>query len=245
MSNTQKVEGHVNIFCKPRLWKALDAIHKEYGINKSEILLSFIEHHFVKEDDLLVGVLEQVEKNLQAKLAEVQKAKNDIGKPRAVVKVINTSSNKPKPKPKQSEFASALEQAIEKAEPKKDEVDLVQDTDSQDLNFDQFKYKRYEDLEQIGHTLKGTKFIKSPMHKAKFKNGFYASQASQALDMWRDGKTVAEICKAQPITFMNSTTEKFDNRRPTTQTVFRRLVKQIAKFGRNEEKQKLFYPKEY
>ena len=254
MSNTtQKVEGHVNVFCKSRLWKALDAIHREYGVNKSEILMSFIEHHFVKDDDLLVGVLEQVEKNLQNKLAEIQAAKKDIGKTKPIVQVINNFTE-PKPKPvvkyKKSDFAVGLEEALQNVDTKpteeeQEEIDLVKVYDSEDLNFNQFRFKRYEDLEHIGILLKGSKFINSPNHKSKFKNGFFASQASQALDMWRDGATVAEICKKQPIQFMNQNTGQLDVRPPTIQTMFRRLVKQIHKFGRNDEKQKLFYPREY
>ena len=252
MSNTtQKVEGHVNVFCKSRLWKALDAIHREYGVNKSEILMSFIEHHFVKDDDLLVGVLEKVEQSLQAKLAEIQAAKNDIGKTKPIVQVINNvAPPKPVVKYKKSDFAVGLQEALQDVDVKptekeeQEEVDLIKDYDSDDLNFNQFRYKRYEDLEHIGHTLKGTKFVNSPNHKSKFKNGFFASQASQALDMWRDGATVADICKKQPIQFLNQNTGKLDVRPPTIQTMFRRLVKQIRKFGRSDEKQKLFYPKE-
>ena len=73
-----KIEGNVTVFCKTDLWKALDSIHKEYGVNKSEILISFVEHHFTKKDDLLVGVLNQVEKSLQDRLAQIQAAKNNI-----------------------------------------------------------------------------------------------------------------------------------------------------------------------
>ena len=73
-----KIEGNVNVYCQTKLWKALDAIHKEYGVNKSEILMSFIEHHFTTQDDLLVGVLQQVEKSLQDRLAQIQAAKQNL-----------------------------------------------------------------------------------------------------------------------------------------------------------------------
>ena len=248
MNNTNiKIEGHVNLFCKTDLWKALDSIHKEYGVNKSEILISFVEHHFTKKDDLLVGVLNQVEKSLQDRLAQIQAAKKGINQstPKPSISIVNNTTvvelSKPKPvvKYKKSSFAVALESAIDKVEVQtpvvKDESELTQD-----LNFAQFRYKRYEDLEQIGSTLAHSEFIASKHLHKKWMNGFYAMQASQALDLWKDGNTIAQICHKQPIQFENRDTQKLDQRSPTIQTMFRRLMKQIAKHGSQQEKAYLF-----
>ena len=250
MSNTQiKVEGNVNVFCEPKLWKALDNIHKDYGVNKAQILISFIEHHFTEDDDLLVGVLDQVEASLKAKLADIQKAKNGHSKS-AVVSVINNFiPTKPEPKkakivvkpPLKSNFGEALADALINSNASESEKsDEPINYENQDINFDQFRYKRYEDLEQIGMTLYGSKFLSGGYLKSNFKNGFFAMQAAQSLEFWRDGLSIQEICRKQPIQFENHNTHKLDSRTPTIQTMFRRIMKQIVKFGTGDERAKLF-----
>ena len=249
-----KIEGHVNVFCETKLWKALDAIHKEYGVNKSEILMSFVEHHFTTQDDLLVGVLQQVEKSLQDRLAQIQAAKENLNSPvKPSINIVNVVpvqkevKAKPVVKYKKSDFAGVLEGALEESKPviaePQDEKEI--DYETQDLNFDQFRYKRYEDLEQIGITLSNTEFIKSTLLYNNWKNGFFAMQASQSLDLWRDGDTIAKICTKQLIRFENRNTGQMDERQPTVQTMFRRLMKQIAKHGTHTEKHLLLKGKRY
>jgi len=244
-----KIEGNVNVFCQTKLWKALDAIHKEYGVNKSEILMSFIEHHFTTQDDLLVGVLQQVEKSLQDRLAQIQAAKQNLNSPvKPSINIVNVApvqkevKAKPVVKPPlKSNFGEALADAlinVDASEPEKS--DEPKNYENQDINFDQFRYKRYEDLEQIGMTLYGSKFLSGGFLKSNFKNGFFAMQAAQSLEFWRDGLSVQEICRKQPIQFENYNTNKVDSRIPTIQTMFRRIMKQIVKFGTADERAKLF-----
>ena len=244
-----KIEGNVNVYCQTKLWKALDAIHKEYGVNKSEILMSFIEHHFATQDDLLVGVLQQVEKSLQDRLAQIQAAKQNLNSPvKPSINIVNVvpvqKEVKAKPvvkPPLKSNFGEALADAlinVDASEPEKS--DELKNYENQDINFDQFRYKRYEDLEQIGMTLYGSKFLSGGYLKSNFKNGFFAMQAAQSLEVWRDGLSIQEICRKQPIQFENQNTHKVDSRIPTIQTMFRRIMKQIVKFGTADERAKLF-----
>jgi len=224
-----KSVGNVTFFCNEKLWGALDNIHREYGINKSDIITAFIERHFKTEQDLMVGLYDEVELNLMQRLQEIRKAKANISEPVVKDKPVIVNINKYEPK---TEFGSKLAEVVK-------DIELDKTPATNDIVYDNFRFARYSQLESIGMQLQGSEFLNKAFWSKKWKNTFFKMQATQALDMWRDGKTINDIIHAQPIFFVDEQGKKC-SRNPTVQTMFKRLIKVITKHGTGEEKQTLY-----
>jgi len=76
--NKKKITGNVNIVCDADLWKDLHELHKEFGINKSDILNNFINHFYSNKDDLIKVIAPIIEDQLQQRLNEVRKLQGKV-----------------------------------------------------------------------------------------------------------------------------------------------------------------------
>jgi len=76
--NKKKITGNVNIVCDADLWKDLHELHKEFGINKSDILNNFIYHFYSNKEDLIKVIAPIIEEQLQKRLNEVRKLQGKI-----------------------------------------------------------------------------------------------------------------------------------------------------------------------
>tara|TARA_Y100000592_G_scaffold98824_1_gene172962 strand:- start:803 stop:1537 length:735 start_codon:yes stop_codon:yes gene_type:complete len=234
-----KNTGHVNIFCDEELWTALDNIHKTYGINKSETILSFIKRHFKSEDDLLFSMHDVVEEALLKRLAEVRAAKKKLERPKKPYTIVNINN-------KVSDFGAKLEQAVSQKADESDQYESPQEepaprdwSDVQDINFDNYRYALYKDLHIMGNAFRGSAFLNKEHWSKRWKNGFFKLQAEQAMTMWRDGDTIFDICKKQPIVYTLDDGRQAQ-RTPTVQTMLKRLIKYITKHGTLTEKAYLY-----
>ncbi len=150
------------------------------------------------------------------------KASLDISK---TVKEITGNRN--------TQIAKALNGAVEEADEKKSKK-IPSDQES----WERFAGFMYDDLSTFGDIFKDTEILSDPNFKGRWKNGKYALQAQQCLDMFRDeGVTIRLIrSKQETETYEGSGTFK----RVSYQTIIKRLFKAIWKHGKPEEKKLLF-----
>ena len=118
-------------------------------------------------------------------------------------------------------------------------VDLSNKDQVREWDWNTYSYKKYIDLDIMGNSMRGHEVLNESNLTAGFMNGYYKWLHSQSLALWKAEETdftIKDLCKLQPI--VDKVTG--ESRKPSVQTMAKRLMKAIVHFGTKEEKALLF-----